>query len=328
MPKNYIKKINNGVTDLYIKDEEARNDISDIKSYIKGSLRRIGTSSTAVTETFTGKWQIDGIFYAGEFINISFGEDAPVVSFVKDVTLNEGYESVDDPVRMIGFRAYNVTSGSGIPDVIYTIGSNKASLTINDVYLKGSSWVTIRSIYANCNLNNYSSPTTQQASELRDGDVVYYNNKEFVWGLFGWRELGDMSSLGSLAFKNSASGSITPHGTVAISNSSANTLKLETTTIRGIGDDTDIMYFIAGTLPSLSYNSATETLTLDQGTLPLITRNPTAGATLISIPNRGKSLKVATGKTTDSDEDGDSVVVDLGNPTATFTGTAETVIVS
>lgn len=48
-------------------------------------------------------------------------------------------------------------------------------------------------------------------------DAVFYSKKEFVFDGTKWHEFGDMSGLGSLATKNSASGSFTPQGTNASS---------------------------------------------------------------------------------------------------------------
>ena len=53
--------------------------------------------------------------------------------------------------------------------------------------------------------------------DQENGDVVIYGSKEFIWysadGI--WCELGDMSGLGSLATKNSASGNVMSFGTVS-----------------------------------------------------------------------------------------------------------------
>ena len=46
-------------------------------------------------------------------------------------------------------------------------------------------------------------------------DAVFYNKKEFVFDGTRWHEFGDMSGLGALAQKDSASGSYTPAGTVS-----------------------------------------------------------------------------------------------------------------
>ena len=46
-------------------------------------------------------------------------------------------------------------------------------------------------------------------------DAVFYNKKEYVFDGTKWHEVGDMSGLGSLATKNSASATYTPAGNVA-----------------------------------------------------------------------------------------------------------------
>lgn len=47
------------------------------------------------------------------------------------------------------------------------------------------------------------------------GNIVNYNSKEFIFNGNVWQEFGDLSGLGDLAFKDSASGSYTPSGTVS-----------------------------------------------------------------------------------------------------------------
>ena len=47
------------------------------------------------------------------------------------------------------------------------------------------------------------------------GDLVISGNKEFIFDGTHWIELGDLDALGDLAWKNSASGSYTPAGTVS-----------------------------------------------------------------------------------------------------------------
>ncbi|MDD6017115.1 MAG: hypothetical protein PUC18_12730 [Prevotellaceae bacterium] len=63
-PKLYISVFNDGTNDLYIKDVEARAEISDIKSSITGAMHYIGVSETAITDgATTGPWTIDGVEY-------------------------------------------------------------------------------------------------------------------------------------------------------------------------------------------------------------------------------------------------------------------------
>ena len=47
------------------------------------------------------------------------------------------------------------------------------------------------------------------------GDLVFYGNKEFVWDGTKWLEFGDMGSLGALAYKDNASATYTPAGSVS-----------------------------------------------------------------------------------------------------------------
>lgn len=86
------------------------------------------------------------------------------------------------------------------------------------------------------------------------GGMAQYDGTEFVWNGSAWQELGT-GNLGTLAFKDSASGSFTPTGTVSITEGA---------------DTTDTVYSITaiGTLPSFSYDSATEALSFSAGTLP------------------------------------------------------------
>ena len=55
-------------------------------------------------------------------------------------------------------------------------------------------------------------------------DAVFYNHKEFVFDGQKWHEFGDMTGLGSLATKNSASTTYTPAGTVSQPTFSGNSL--------------------------------------------------------------------------------------------------------
>lgn len=47
------------------------------------------------------------------------------------------------------------------------------------------------------------------------GNIVLYGNKEFIFDGTNWNEFGDLSALGDLAYKNTASASYKPAGTVS-----------------------------------------------------------------------------------------------------------------
>ncbi len=89
------------------------------------------------------------------------------------------------------------------------------------------------------------------------GGVAQYNSVEFVWNGSAWQMLGE-GNLGALAFKDSASGSYTPAGTVTVSSNS----DASTTSIAPVSS--------VGTLPTFQYTSGTETLVFTAGTLPTL----------------------------------------------------------
>lgn len=55
--------------------------------------------------------------------------------------------------------------------------------------------------------------TTQVTA--KKGNIVNYNSKEFIFNGTAWQEFGDLSALGSLAYKNNASATYLPKGRVS-----------------------------------------------------------------------------------------------------------------
>ena len=62
-----------------------------------------------------------------------------------------------------------------------------------------------------------TNPITINGSSVTavQGNLVVYSNKEFVFDGTHWIEMGDLTALGDLAWKDSASGNFTPAGTVS-----------------------------------------------------------------------------------------------------------------
>lgn len=65
--------------------------------------------------------------------------------------------------------------------------------------------------------NSTTNPITIDGEQYtaKANDAVFYSGKEFVFDGTKWHEFGDMSGLGALATKDSASASYTPKGTVS-----------------------------------------------------------------------------------------------------------------
>ena len=98
----------------------------------------------------------------------------------------------------------------------------------------------------------------------QSGNIVLYGNQEFIFDGTHWNQFGDLSALGALAYKNTASGSYTPAGTVEAPTISVKTAG-STTTVNSITN--------VGTLPT--YTVSGEVLTLTQGKLPTKGSNQT-----------------------------------------------------
>lgn len=125
-----------------------------------------------------------------------------------------------------------------------------------------------------------------QSVTATTGNVTVYENAEFVFDGTKWDEFGDLSTLGDLAYKDSATGTFTPAGSVTVTEvtgaistlANAGTLPTVNPTVESITPLASV-----GTLPSSSYDSATETLTISWGTLP------TAGTAVSAVTNVGFS---------------------------------------
>ncbi len=105
-----------------------------------------------------------------------------------------------------------------------------------------------------------------------NGDVVIYEQLEFVWSTSDkkWHEFGSTGSLKGLAFKDSASASYTPAGSVSAPTVSVAVNTAKVAPITGVG-----------TLPNFTASVSNETLTL--------------GFSAGSLPTKGEEVTVATG---------------------------------
>lgn len=94
------------------------------------------------------------------------------------------------------------------------------------------------------------------------GDIASYDETEFIFNGTNWQEFGNLSDLGALAYKDSASGSYTPQGTVAAPDISVTP---STDTIKPVSD--------VGSMPT--YTVSGETLIISPGAVPTLGENKT-----------------------------------------------------
>lgn len=122
-----------------------------------------------------------------------------------------------------------------------------------------------------------------QSVTVQAGAVAQYNTEEYAFDGTNWQKLGE-GNLGALAYKNDASASYTPAGTVTVSEAADTT-----DTITGVTN--------VGSLPSFSYDSANEALTFSAGTLPTASAEKTfvtaSGARTASFSGTAATITVS-----------------------------------
>lgn len=113
------------------------------------------------------------------------------------------------------------------------------------------------------------------------GDVAIYGELEFAWNGSKWQEFGSTGSLKALAFKDSATGSVTASGSNA-----ASSVSFSGTTdgdfVTGFETDPVLPSFTEGTFSAGSLPSFTEG-TFTQGTLPSFSEGTFSQGTLPSF---------------------------------------------
>lgn len=184
-----------------------------------------------------------------------------------------------------------------------------------------------------------------------NGDVVVYGNKEFIWATAdtSWHELGDVSNLGALALKDSASGSYTPAGdvtasfsgtginytpegsvtkpSITVTESSISILEFDSA-----GSVTDGQAASAScTMPTLVFtpdNNENLTISWTDGSFSFTTNTPT----VVTLPT-SKETTVLSGASAELDAaptfSGTAASLSVeGSISASFSGTAAMIIVS
>lgn len=143
------------------------------------------------------------------------------------------------------------------------------------------------------------------------GNIVTYGSKEFVFNYDNeWQEFGDLSSLGALAFKDSASGSYKPEGTVSQPTFTGSESSVTVTATANTSGN----YQPAGTVSQPTFTGAAMTST---GTL---TPEGTVTVSTNTTENKTATVSAAASGTTTYTPGGT-----VGTPTITVTPNTATV---
>lgn len=136
------------------------------------------------------------------------------------------------------------------------------------------------------------------------GDLYFYNKEEFIYGSDDkWHSLGpQLTTLGDLAYKNNATATYTPGGTVSQPTFNGTSV---TITTKGTPSGTVSTPTITVTPSTTTVNSITNVGTLPTCTLPVFTANVTNENLALdwtsgsfsqgTLPTKGANTTVATG---------------------------------
>lgn len=196
---------------------------------------------------------------------------------VKDTAAREAITQIGDALYWIGVTSTELTDGSTtnpivVPDKYVPV----ADPTGEDPAANG--WYEYDEATTSYVLTEDTTPvqgktyyTTTIMAKL--GGMAQYSGEEFVWNGTAWQSVGK-NNFGSLAFKNSASGSYSPTGSVEITPGT---------------DTTDTVPNVTGvgTLPSMTLSG--ETLIFNAGSLP------TLGEAKVVLKERGADTAAFTG---------------------------------
>ena len=150
---------------------------------------------------------------------------------VLPVTVGTTVENVTFDIQDAGARELI----SALGDAVYWIGVTTTALTDGDT----------------------TNPITVNSESItaKVGGMAQYDGEEFVWNGSAWQSIGK-NNFGDLAFKNSASGSFTPEGTITNNITSA----FGTSSVDGVAS--------VGSLPAWTYDATNKKATFNAGALP------------------------------------------------------------
>ena len=260
-PKSYISVINNGTTDLYIKDAEAQQAISDLQKSVTGAMHFLGLSTTAITdEASTGPWVIESKTY----IASGTPEEGQILLKAGDAALYAKKEFVWNGSMWREYGDMSSLKSLAYKDAsdIETAGSTSQNLVVTTITgVSGSTTVTgvdgSTSVYGcgdNTTVHDTPSLGTTNIYGCGDNATVHDTptlNTSNIYGCGDNTTVHDTPSLG-------------------------------TTNIYGCGDNATVgsaSSWSDGTLASLTYDSTTEKLTFSAGTKPSLTITSTTVAT-------------------------------------------------
>lgn len=185
---------------------------------------------------------------------------------IKKITLPSGttYDLVDQGARDLIDELSAYTAYLGVTTTALTDGATTNPIKINN--------------------ENVTAKT---------GNIVNYGSAEFIFNGTAWQLFGDLSGLGDLAFKDSATGSFTPHGSVTVTTNGTSN-KTATVAPASSGSAT---YTPAGTVsqPTFTGSSLTSTGSFTPSGSVTVSTNATANKTATVSSTTGTATYTPAG---------------------------------
>lgn len=224
----------------------------------------------------------------------------------------------------LGYTPLSQSDISGMSGAMHYIGTTTASIT------DGST----------------TKPTDITGSgtsgALASGDVIISGEKEFVWNGTKWQEFGSTGSLKALAFKDNATASYQPAGSITVtlptasknvvSTVSTGTVVTSVTTaaqtmVTGVTTAAQTVA-TGGTSTSITVDATTETLTLPSAVISALSTASINKVTAVNTASKNVVSSVGTGTVVTAVTTAAQTMV-TGQPTAkSFTGTTAIITVS
>ena len=150
------------------------------------------------------------------------------------------------------------------------------------------------------------------------GQLFFYGTEEFIWGNDNnWHALGSLESLGSLAYKNDATTTYTPEGSVSQPDFTGDASDVTFS----ITDDSSGNYQPAGDISGGTFTGSSTTFTgtfTPQGDVTTTVKTSTNQTTTVSKANSGAATYTPEGSVSQPTFDGDELT-----STGTFTPSGE-----
>lgn len=204
--------------------------------------------------------------------------------------------------------------------------------------ITGTSALTFRGVSNTALTDNGTEvPTitgsTTTAGDLGVGDIYFYGASEYIWGPDGkWHELGNLTNLGGLAYKNEVSTTYKPEGTISKPIFTGSAMNMSTSYTPAGGVTLNVTtgnhnYTVNGTTGTITYTPqgsvGSATFSGTEATISMSKKYTPAGS--VSFTTATMTLNLTASSTTDGNYQPDG---EISTPTITLASAGTTTYIN